>query len=183
MEIKIAFLRGINVSGHNILPMAELRGMMTGLGYEGVQTYIQSGNILFRSKETNHAKLAATLQDQIFQHFGIQSPVIIRTAHELENVLKADGRLHEKETLLDRIYYTFLADFPAAENIEKLRSYPAGSDLSTVQGKEVYLYCPGGYGSTKLNNNLIEKLLGVTATTRNLKTVQKMITLAQNAND
>lgn len=183
MEQRIAFLRGINVSGHNILPMAELRAMMTGLGYEGVQTYIQSGNILFRSKETNSRKLASIIEAQIRKQFGIQSPVIIRTASELKKILESDRRLHEKDTLLDRMYYTFLADFPAAEKIEEIQAYPAGSDFCTVVGKEVYLYCPGGYGNTKLNNNLIEKLLGVTATTRNLKTVQKMIILAQNAND
>ena len=167
----IVLLRGINVSGKNKLPMQELRDLLKSLEYENVQTYIQSGNIILESKKEK-TKIAKEIKLGIDQKFGYDVPVIVRALEEWKKIIdKIPYPLNEGKSL----YFTFLDNVPEKTEItiNKL-----DSDEFTIINDVVYLYCLGGYGNTKLSNNIFEKKLGVRASTRNYRTTMKLLELA-----
>jgi len=166
----IVILRGINVSGKNKLPMQALRDLLNELGFENVQTYIQSGNIVLQSKK-NKEEIATLIKEGIKSEFDYDVPVLVRTISEWE---KAIANNPYKEVALKQQYFTFLSEIPAITTFE----IDAKQDEFTVIEDVVYVNAVGGYGKTKLTNNLLEKKLKVTATTRNLKTTMKLLTLA-----
>ena len=179
MPTYISILRGINVSGHNIIPMKELKALMEGLGFENSITYIQSGNVAFNSPEKNEGKLITKIQDAIADKFGFKVPVVIRTGKEFKAVLDNNPFLKEKDIDAEKLHITFLTDTPAKENIDKANTYNYEPDRFIISGREVYVYCPNGYGNTKINNTFFENKLKVTATTRNLKTVKELVRIAE----
>lgn len=168
----IALLRGINVAGKTV-KMAELRALFESMRFKNVKTYIQSGNVVFEAADeidTLEDRLASELQ----QTFGFPIPVVIRTLPEWKEVIRknpfADGEP----------YVSFLSEKPSEETIEKVKSYNGKSDDEIqILGREVYLLCKGSYHKTLYSNAFLEKKLGVSATTRNWKTVNKLHDLAQ----
>ena len=167
----IVLLRGINVSGKNKLPMQELRELLKNSGFENVQTYIQSGNIILESKKSK-VLIAQEIKQAIAQKFGYDVPVIIRTVDEWKKITDmVTYPLNEEKSL----YFTFLDSVPEKTEItiNKL-----DSDEYTIINDVVYLYCLGGYGNTKLSNNIFEKKLDVKASTRNYRTTMKLLELA-----
>ncbi|HYG17208.1 MAG TPA: DUF1697 domain-containing protein [Bacteroidia bacterium] len=181
MPAYITILRGINVSGHNIIPMKELKALMEGLGFENISTYIQSGNVVFNSPEKNEGKLITKIQDAIAGKFGFKVPVVIRTDKAFKAALDNNPFLKEKDIDAEKLHITFLADRPAEENIEKTNTYNYDPDRFIISGREVYVYCPNGYGNTKINNTFFENKLKVTATTRNIKTVKELVKMTEDA--
>lgn len=179
MKTYIAMLRGINVSGQKKVPMAELKALVEGLTYQNVRTYIQSGNVLFEYKEADPLILSKQLQEKIADVFGFEVPVIIRTPEEMQTVIKANPFIKAHETEPEKIYLTFLAETPDKEHIAKLQELRYEPEQFVLSGKEIYLYVPEGYGNAKLNNNLFENKLKVKATTRNWKTVNELVRLAE----
>lgn len=168
-------LRGINVSGSNIIKMVDLKKMFQETGMKNVSTYIQSGNVIFDAPESGKCDLAGTLEHSIRNTFGISVHVILRDVQDLEMALSgvpADFRDESK------IYFMFFKEKINAEIAgEKLDS--AGSeDLIRIFPGHAALYCFNGYGKTKLSNNYLERMLKVTATTRNFRTVSKLIGIA-----
>lgn len=175
----ISILRGINVSGKNKILMTELKAMYAGLGYENVQTYIQSGNVIFTTKgKTNAKTLIKDIESAIKQNFNFDVPVIIRTKEEWSELMHNNPYLHQKNIDPAYLHVTFLAD-PPEKDIVVPDSGQYAPDSFILSGKEVYLHCPGGYGNTKLHNNFFEKKLKTGATTRNWKTVLQLAELAQ----
>lgn len=167
----IVLLRGINVSGKNKLPMQELRDLLKSSGFENVQTYIQSGNIILESKKEK-TEIAQEIKEAIDKKFGYDVPVIIRTVDEWKRIIdKVPYPLNEGKSL----YFTFLDRVPEKTEItiNKL-----DSDEYTIINDVVYLYCLGGYGNTKLSNNIFEKKLEVKASTRNYRTTMKLLEMA-----
>jgi uncharacterized protein (DUF1697 family) len=175
MPVLLAMLRGINVSGQKKVPMLQLKAMFEDLKFKNVRTYIQSGNVIFESKETNEAALSKKISKKILEEFGFEVSVVVRTADELLSVIKKNPFIKEKNVLLDRLYISFLSEAPVKENLEKIRLPEGTTDRFVIAGKEVYLYCPGGYGETKLSNNFFENKLKVVATTRNWKTTNTLL--------
>ena len=171
MNKYIVLLRGINVSGKNKLPMADLRELFSELGYQNVQTYIQSGNIIIDSKE-NKEEVIKKIHKKINDQYGYDVPVIIRTISELKKTIE---RLPYSLEQGKSIYFTFLDRVPAEKDIV-IHAYD--SDEYKLMGDVVYLSCLGGYGNSKLTNNVFEKKLKVTATTRNYRTTMKLLELA-----
>ena len=178
MHTYIALLRGINVSGQKKIKMAELRTQLTELGFENVQTYIQSGNILFHFPETEHEILEKKIADKISADYGFEVPVLVKKATDFQEALDRNPYLKDENNDPKRIYFTFLATAPSVEQIKVLEEKNYEPELYTIDSKNIYLYVPKGYGRTKLSNNLFEQKLKVQATTRNLKTVKKLIELA-----
>lgn len=180
MTIYISMIRGINVGGKRI-KMEDLRDLYGSLGFETVKTYIQSGNVIFKSDNDDSEDLAEQIQQKIFQTFNYQVEVVIRTMEELKKVIRSSPYADKEEEYL---HVTFLSDTPSEamvqtidpENIKGIKS----SEEFVVQSREIYLYLPHGYGRTKLNNNFFEKKLGLNATTRNWKTVNKLLQMAQS---
>lgn len=168
----VALLVGVNVGGRSV-PMAELRKVFNDLGYQQVQTYIQSGNVLFEAGTTNETTLLKAIRPALSQAFGWDIAVLLRTLPELEAVLAGNPFLDRQDDPT-KLLVTFLAAEPASDRLAKLRP-PAGEtgELKLV-GREIYLHTPDGYGRSKLNNAHLAKVSGVAATTRNWKSVGKL---------
>lgn len=168
----IILLRGINVSGKNKLPMADLRKLLKDVGFQNVQTYIQSGNIILNTNE-DKVTVCNKIKEVIKEKFGYNVPVLARTIAEWKKAIDNNPYTKRKED--KKMYFTFLNATPKETKIEVNK---AQGDEFKMINDVVYLYCEGGYGKTKLSNNLFEKKLNVTATTRNLRTTLKLLELA-----
>lgn len=181
MTIYIALLRGINVGGKNKIKMAELKMMFEGLGLSRVQTYIQSGNVLFESEEKEEV-LRTRIEEGIEATFGFPVSVILRTADELNRIVVnnpfSEEEIAKAEAGSDKecMYVAMLQDEPTQGGVERLAAYQNDHEKFLIKGKEVYLLFDQGAGNSKLANNLHK--LGVPATVRNWKTMNKLITLA-----
>jgi uncharacterized protein (DUF1697 family) len=178
MPAYIAMLRGINVSGQKIIKMESLRASLASLGFEDVKTYIQSGNIVFKTVKTAPVDLSRRIARKILDDFSFEVPVLVKTAAELAGVLKANPLLKRSGIDESKLHITFLSAAAPKEAVAFLTTLAGKSELFTVGGREIYLHCPDGYGNTKLSNTTIEKKLSVQATTRNWKTVNILHAMA-----
>jgi uncharacterized protein (DUF1697 family) len=178
----ISILRGINVSGHNIIKMDQLKKLISSLCYENVHTYIQSGNIIYQTKKTDSLKLSEIIKNAIQKEFGFDVPVITLTAEYLEKVI--DNNPFQKDNSKDAAFFhiTFLAAIPDIEKIDILKSIDTKNDCFEIIEQTMYLYCPNGYGNTKLTNTFVENKLKVGATTRNWKTTNELLKLVKKIN-
>lgn len=179
MTTYVALLRGINVSGKNLIKMAALRALVESLGYERVQTYIQSGNIVFDSPTRSTTKVVDALATAIAREFALDVQVLARTNTELSALLMVNP-LTRPDVDTAKLHVTFLASSPAAETAQSIDEVDTTPDEFAIVGREVFVHCPNGYGNTKLNNTFFEKKLGVAATTRNWRTVQTLASLADS---
>ena len=177
MTTYVALLRGINVSGKNPIKMAVLRELMESLGHEAVETYVQSGNVVFRSRTRSPAKLAASIEVRITQDLGLTVAVLVRTGEELAALVAATPPVGAND--LEHLHVTFLAHSPKKTAIGALEGAHDAPDECAVAGREVYVHCPNGYGRTKLNNTFFERKLDATATTRSWKTVARLADLVR----
>lgn len=175
MKTYIAILRGINVSGQKKIKMADLRALLDELGFKEVQTYIQSGNIVFQYPETSENSLEKMIEENIQAHYDFQVPTLVRSPEEFQYVVENNPFLQDPEKDINRQYITFLAEKPAGERIEALREVNYEPEEYVIDGRLIFLYSPKGYGRAKMNNNFFEKKLKVSATTRNWKTVNKLL--------
>ena len=178
----IALLRGINVSGQRMIKMNDLKALFESLKLKNVRTYLQSGNVVFDSGEPAVGAQGKRIENKILQILGLEVPVIMRTADQLENILQNNPFLKDRNEEITRLYVIFLAEAPAADSLFKLNGYKSADDEFIVSGKEIYLFCPGGYGNTKFSNGFFESKLKVTATTRNWKTVTELVAMAHCGN-
>lgn len=178
MKTFISMLRGINVSGQKQIHMVDLRAAYEAIGLEKVRSYVQSGNILFSSTESDPARLGAQIQEQIERSFGFTTPVIIREAAEFQKVLTNNPFLNAHQADPASLHVTFLSAGPSESALGAIKNPSKDGDEFVLAGGEVYVYCPNGYGRTKLNNTFFEKKLGVSATTRNWKTVNALYQMA-----
>jgi uncharacterized protein (DUF1697 family) len=170
----VALLRGINLGARNKVSMADLRELFGGLGAEDVATYVQSGNVVFKSS-TDAAGLRDAIEDRISGDLGLDVTVLLRTSAELAKVL-ARNPFANSGSDPTKLHVTFLAEKP--EHVRELDRKRSEPDDFRVVGREIYLHCPNGYGRSKLTNAYFEKQLDVAATTRNWKTITKLAELA-----
>jgi uncharacterized protein (DUF1697 family) len=189
MASHVALLRGINVGGRNKVPMADLREVVTSLGHTGVSTYIQSGNVLFSTEDTDNAKLAAALESAIEDRFGIWSSVVVLSRDELARVLAANPYPDEPNPRM--VHVVFLNAQPPADLLGRLETaesaFAAKGSRDTVQaaGQALFLHTPGGYGTSDLAQAVLKiisppakgKKDGLAATARNWATSTKLLSL------
>ncbi|QQX78199.1 DUF1697 domain-containing protein [Aequorivita iocasae] len=173
-EKHIAFLRGINVGGHKKLKMADLKLLFEDLGFENVSTYIQSGNVVFSAK--NVKNLEEKISKEIEKRFGWQVPVLVKSCGGVDKILKA---CPFKETKKTEAYFMLLAAPPKIELMEAIANLSYPEEEFVIMPQCVYMYYKNGAGKAKLNNNFIEKKLQVAATTRNYRTLAKLVELAK----
>lgn len=182
MTIYIALLRGINVGGKNIIKMADLKQMFEAMGFCEVKTYIQSGNVLFKSNEDEEL-LCKKIEHEIEVTFGFSVIVILRTVAELEQIIEncpfSEDAILEAESLLEgeSLYVSLLTHSPLQEKIEYLKSYKSEKEEYQIKGREVFLLFRHSIRKSKLANNLHK--LDVQATVRNWKTINKLVVLAK----
>ena len=175
----IVMLRGVNVGG-NVLKMDRLRAICGEMGFKNVQTYVQSGNIVFEDDRAA-AALGALIEKRLAGESRIAPAVIVRTAAEFRKVIAGNPFVAERGIDLSKLHVTFLAEKPSKSAAAELSKIKAGVDRFAVVGREVYLHCPVSYGETKLSNNAIQKALGITATTRNWKSVGTLLAMAEGS--
>ncbi len=157
MPTYISLLRGINVAGHKTMKMDQLRRSFDALGLKNVKTYLQSGNVIFGTAKRSPLQLSKTIERRISSEFGLPVSVIVRTPEELRKILKRNPFL--KETGIDhsKLHVTFLSQEPVRAAVKQLEVSDAAPDQFRWIAQEIYLYCPNGYGRTKLSNNALEK--------------------------
>jgi uncharacterized protein (DUF1697 family) len=177
----VSMIRGINVGGKKV-KMDRLKELYRSLDFKDVKTYIQSGNVIFESKEYDPIKLSHIIEKRIAEIFHFDVKVLIRTRNEMINVINGNPF---KQEYINHIYVTFLSDIASEKLIKDLtriidENIENKSDKYSVKEKEIYLLLPNGYGKTKLNNNFFEKKLGIFATTRNWRTVNKLFDIVFN---
>ena len=192
MASHVALLRGINVGGRNKVPMAELREVAASLGHTGVSTYIQSGNVLFSTGETDTGQLAAALEAAISERFGLRASVVVLSRDELARIL--DGNPYRDEPNPRLVHVVFLnAELPP-DVLDRIGAAQAavaakGSrDTVQVAGQAVYLHTPDGFGTSELAQVLLSRVLGppakqkkqaTVATARNMATSAKLLSLCE----
>ncbi len=171
----IALLRGINVGGHKKVPMAELRDILVKAGFTNVKTYIQSGNVVLQSLESDTLLVASQIKELIKSHFKFEVPVLVRTASEIETILNNCPFGQEEK---EKSYFMMLTEIPDKELVilasEKVYE---GEDYYIINDC-IYFYAEKGYGKAKFNMSWFEKTLKVTATARNYRTMTKLLEMS-----
>lgn len=179
MTTYISILRGINVSGHRMIKMDALRQLFAGLGFTNIQTYIQSGNVVFQDKKTKLQDLEKKIAKRIFEQFGFEVPVLVKELEDLKQVVKNNPFLSDNSKGISHLHVTFLSAQPDKENFKKIKEGQYQADEFELFDKSVYLYCPNSYSNSKLTNSFFENKLKVVATTRNWKTTNELINIAE----
>ncbi|MFZ4799296.1 MAG: DUF1697 domain-containing protein [Bacteroidia bacterium] len=181
MQTFICLLRGINVSGKNLIKMDALKQLFLNLGHQNVVTYIQSGNVIFTSKSTDVLKLQSEIHDKINEDFDLNIPILIIPKQELESALANNIFVNNRSEDITKLHITFMSQLPLAIDKAKILEGNYGEDEFVIIDKCIYLFCPNGYGNTKLTNTFFEKKLKVSCTTRNWKTTNELLRLANLA--
>jgi uncharacterized protein (DUF1697 family) len=180
MNIYIVLLRGVNVSGKNILKMSELTDRLIKAGFIDVKTYIQSGNIVFSYEVTPYQELEKKLKDLVLENFNLDIPVDVLSYEEIRKAIEFNPFIRDTAIDIQHLHVTFLSGVPDEEKIIGIKNGNYGSDQFFYSEKLIYLHCPKGYGKTKLTNTMLESKLKVNATTRNWKTINELLKMAEN---
>ncbi len=179
MAVIISLLRGINVGGHNKIKMDALRDLYASLGLQDVQTYLQSGNVVFRTKGSAHAKLAARIEDAIAQEFGFRVDVVFRTSSELGDVISRSPFTSRRGLDPRKLAVIFLKETPSPECLRAALKIQTAPEELHIAGGEAYVYFPNGMGRPKMSWPAIEKILKTSGTNRNWNTVTTLFELAE----
>jgi uncharacterized protein (DUF1697 family) len=179
MPVLISMLRGVNVGGHNKVEMGALRALYESIKFEDPRTYVQSGNVIFRSKENISPALAKKIQNAIEREFNCRPEVILRTTQELRKAISASPFSASRGLEPGKILVTFLNAEPGPEahaTLLKLKNHPEEIHL---KGRELYIYFPNGAGRSKLPWSSIAEALKTQGTARNWNSVTKMLEIAE----
>jgi uncharacterized protein (DUF1697 family) len=179
MNTYISILRGINVSGHRMIKMKALQEMYERLGFQKVRTYIQSGNVVFENKSSETGALEKMISGEILGSFGFEVPVIVLEKEELVNISMHNAFIRDRNEDISRLHVTVLSRAPENHLVDNIGKEAFLPDEFHIIGKVVYLFCPNGYGNTKLSNTFFENKLKVQATTRNWKTVLELVKMSE----
>jgi uncharacterized protein (DUF1697 family) len=189
MASHVALLRGINVGGRNKVPMADLREVVTSLGHTGVTTYIQSGNVLFSTADSDTAELAAALESAIAKRFGIWASVVVLSRDELARVLAGNPFPDEPNPRL--VHVVFLTAKPPQDLLDRIAAAESAAaakgsrDTVQASGQALFLHTPDGFGTSELAQAVF-RIIGapakrqkqaLAATARNWATATKLLSL------
>ena len=177
--VHIALLRAVNVAGHQRVGMAELRGLVEGLGCADVRTILASGNLVFRGGRAKGAALERLLERETTQRLGVATGFFVRTPAELDAVVAANPFPSEAERDPGRLVVMFLRDAPPAAAVRALQAAVTGREYLRAKGNHAYIVYPDGQGRSRLTAAVIEKHLGSRGTARNWNTVLKLRDLAR----
>ena len=171
----LALLRGINVSGHNMIKMDALKKMLENMGFQNVETYIQSGNVFFDSEEENAAGVGFKIKQEISKVFGYDVPVIMVSKTDLELCFKNNPFLKEKECDIKKLYVAFISIALRSDSINDLKMSQVKPDEAHIDDSRIYIKYAVGAGKTRFDQKYIEKKLNVISTIRNWNTVTQLL--------
>lgn len=175
MITHLALLRGINVSGHNMMKMDALKTTLEAIGFQNVQTYIQSGNVFVDTDEENQAKVGFQIKQEIFKAFGHEVPIVVIGKTDLENCFKNNAFLKEKEVDTKKLYVAFVSIALRNDSVNDLKMSQVKPDEAHIDESRIYIKYAVGAGKTRFDQKYIEKKLNVTATIRNWNTVTQLL--------
>jgi uncharacterized protein (DUF1697 family) len=180
MPTYISMLRGINLLGHKRVEMGRLRVMFEGMGFEQVRTYINSGNVVFKTGRSAPAALSRRIEEQMVAEFGFTASVITRTAAELGRAIEGNPFVKESRSDPSKVFIAFLGQAPKADAIEKLQARASKAErVHDCGGREIYTYYVEGMGRARLlTHGVLERVLAVSATMRNWNTVSRLYEMA-----
>lgn len=173
----IAFLKGINVSGHRIIKMAELKAMFEAIGYKNVRTYIQSGNVVFEAPKMKNESLAKKIEPALEKELGYNVTVVVRTADEIKKIISEFPFTKVKNYETFKTDVAFLSSKPDNSGAKELESLNTKEEMFKVSGCNVYSIRSLGFPDALIGKNIIEKKLKVKATVRNWNTVNKILNI------
>jgi uncharacterized protein (DUF1697 family) len=181
MTTYISILRGINVGGTKRILMSDLKALYEESGFKKVTNYIQSGNIIFQAVDhISDKQVAEKIKQAIFQSYRFEVPVLVRTVEEMKATQTINPFLEKEKVNLEKLHVTFLAESPKQECLDVIMKFDYSPDQFVIVGRDVFVYCPNGYGKSKISNDLFESKLKVSATTRNWRTVCTLVDIATN---
>ena len=173
--VHLCLLRGINVSGHNMIKMEALKVTLEAVGFQNVETYIQSGNVFVDTDEENSVKVGFLIKQEIFKVFGHEVPIVVIGKIDLENCFKNNPFLKEKEVDTKKLYVAFISMILRSDSINDLKISQFKPDEANIDQSRIYIKYAVGAGKTRFDQKYIEKKLNVTATIRNWNTVTQLL--------
>lgn len=180
MQTYISFLRGVNMTGHNSIKMTDLSLLYKKLGFRENHTYIQSGNVIFKADEAvSENETAQKIESGIFRKFGYTVPAMIRNIEEMKSLFKTNPYLSAPDFDPSKMAVIFLHEEVTDSQKEKMRNISYPPDKYQIAGREIFIYCPNGFGRTRLYTNYFENKMKVTGTARNWKTIITIFSLAE----
>jgi uncharacterized protein (DUF1697 family) len=175
----ISLLRGVNMTGHNLIKMADLVALYKKMGFRDAETYIQSGNVVFTySGVESESDLSKKIEKTIKDNFSYNIPVMLRTIEEFRRLYADNPFLGEEKFDPSRMAVVFLHDGVTEIQAEKVKGVDYPPDKFIINGREIFIFCPNGFGKTKLYTNFFENKMKVTGTARNWKTVETLLKIA-----
>jgi uncharacterized protein (DUF1697 family) len=181
MRTLIALLRGVNIGGHHKIKMEELRKLFAAMKLRDAQTYVQSGNVVFRAEGRDTAGIERKIRAGIAKKFGFEVSVMVRTAEELREVVRRNPFAKRKEIEPTKFAVMFLGDDPGEEKRKLARQIDTKPEELVLRGREAYIYFPNGMARPKMSWPKIERVLGTSGTGRNWNSVMKLLELAEKA--
>jgi uncharacterized protein (DUF1697 family) len=179
MAVLISMLRGVNVGGHNKIKMDALRALYESLKLRDARTYVQSGNVIFRTEERDLLALTKRVRNGIERRFGFRPDVIIRTPSELRDVIARNPFARRRGIDPSKLLVTFLASDPGPEARDRMLRIKTDPEELRIDGRELYIYFPNGMARPKLSWAVIEKTLKTSGTGRNWNTVTKLLEIVE----
>jgi len=176
----LALLRGINVSGHNMIKMEALKTTLETIGFTNVVTYIQSGNVFVETEEESGFGVGFKIKQEIFKTFGHEVPVIVIGKNDLELCFKNNPFLKQKDVDTKKLYVAFISKELSSSAINELKISQFKPDEAVIDGNRIFIKYDIGAGKTRLDQKYIEKKLNVTATIRNWNTVTKLLEMFED---
>lgn len=181
MHTYISFLRGVNMAGHNKIKMTDLADLYKELGFNDAETFIQSGNVIFTcSSGMSVSDISLKIKTAIHQKYKYDVPVMIRTYEEMKKLAPINPFLLEENFDPSKMAVIFLHEHPSEAQIHKVINIDYPPDKFKVIGSDIFIYCPNGFGRTKLYTNFFENKMKIMGTGRNWKTINNILEIAEN---
>jgi uncharacterized protein (DUF1697 family) len=179
MPVYIAMLRGINIGPHKRMKMEKLRGSCETLGFDGVATYIQSGNVVFSAPQQKEEAISKKIEKQIRADFGFSADVITRNAADIGKIVHGNPLRKASGVDESKLHVVFLAAVPPREAIARLESVTLAPDRVRFSGREIYFYFPNGVSGSSIWKHNLDRILGISGTMRNWNTVNQLLKMAE----
>jgi uncharacterized protein (DUF1697 family) len=179
MPVYTSMLRGINVGPHKRMKMDRLRVSFEALGFEQVETYIQSGNVVFKTGKISTSRLSKQIEERLLADFNFSVPVVTRTAKEINAAVDNNPFLREKGIDLEKLHVMFLSEAPVPAALEKFASLISPPDRCHCLNKQIFFYLPNGVSGSVLMKQPVDRLLQVVPTMRNWRTVNQLVQMCK----
>ncbi len=180
MKKVVAFLRGVNMAGHNKIRMTDLKALFIELGFNDTTTYIQSGNVIFsRPDNLSMDKIILLINKEIARRFGYHVDVIMRTREDLEKTVSLNPFASEKNFDPSKMAVLFLDKAPAEDQVARVSGINYQPDRFYISGREIYLYCPNGFGKTRLSTDFFKNKMKLTGTGRGWRSVNEILRIIE----